>query len=73
MSSDVCSVKEKPAYTVREVSMLTGWSPQTVARVFEAEKGVIILSRPETTHKRKYRTITIPRAVYQRVIGKVTV
>lgn len=58
----------KPALTVNEAAALTGWSRQTVTRVFEREKGTIILERPETLHKRKFRTITIPRAVFERVL-----
>jgi AraC-like DNA-binding protein len=60
-------------YTVAEVAEVTGLSRQTVTRLFEREKGVIILKRPETMHKRKYRTIRIPRAVYERAIARLTV
>ena len=35
------------ALTVRQVAELTGLSPQTITRMFEKEKVVIILSRPE--------------------------
>lgn len=59
--------------TIAEVSALTGLSRQTVTRMFEKEKGVIVLSRPETMHKRSYRSIRIPRAVYERVIAGITV
>jgi predicted DNA-binding transcriptional regulator AlpA len=67
------SLLEKPALSVDEVSALTGLSRQTVTRMFEKEKGVLILARPESMHKRRYRTITIPRAVYERVIGRLAV
>lgn len=40
-------MKENAAYTVAEVAALTGFSRQTVTRMFEKEKGVIILERPE--------------------------
>ena len=63
----------KEAYTVAEVAGMTGLSRQTITRMFEHEKGVIILSRPERMHKRSYRTIRIPRAVYERVIAGLTV
>lgn len=53
----------KEVNTVAEVAALTGFSRQTVTRLFEHEKGVIILSRPETAHKRSYRRIRIPRRV----------
>jgi DNA-binding XRE family transcriptional regulator len=64
---------EKTIYTVAEVAALTGLSRQTVIRLFEKEKGVLILSRPESLHKRKYRSIRIPRAVYERVINRLAV
>jgi AraC-like DNA-binding protein len=64
---------EKQAYTVREVAALTGFSRQTVTRMFQRERGVLILGRPESMHKRPYRSIRIPRAVYERVIHAVTV
>jgi len=65
--------KTKHAYTVREVAALTGFSRQTVARMFEKEKGVLVVGRPETLHKRSYRSIRIPRAVYERVIRRLSV
>lgn len=58
---------DKPAYTVAEVAALSGFSRQTVTRLFEKEHGVLVLSRPESLHKRGYRSIRIPRAVYERV------
>jgi hypothetical protein len=64
---------DKLVYTVAEVAELTGLSVRTVTRVFEKEKGVIILARPETIHKRRYRSIRIPCAVYQRVLRKITI
>jgi AraC-like DNA-binding protein len=63
---------EKEAYTVAEVSQKIGLSRQTVTRLFEKERGVIILERPETLRKRGYRNIRIPHAVYQRVIGRLS-
>jgi AraC-like DNA-binding protein len=66
-------MKDKQAYTIAEVAELTGLSPQTITRMFENESGVIILERPETMHKRRHRSIRIPRPVYERVIRKITV
>jgi hypothetical protein len=66
-------MKEKAAYSLREVADMTGLSYQTVTRLFENKPGVIVLERPEKMHKRRYRTIRIPRAVYERVIGRITV
>ena len=64
------SVKD---YSVKEVAALTGLSERTIIRLFEHEPGVIILERPGQLHKRRYRTIRIPRAVYLRVLSKVSV
>jgi hypothetical protein len=63
----------KPAYTVAEVAALTGWSRQTVTRLFEHERGVLVLGRPESLHKRSYRSIRIPRVVYERMIHRLSV
>jgi hypothetical protein len=67
------NVLEKPALTVADVAALTGLSRQTVTALFEKERGVIILGRPEEMHKRRYRSLRIPRAVYERVIQRLTV
>jgi len=63
----------KGAYTVGEVAALTGFSRDTITRLFEGEPGVLVVARPETTHKRRYRSIRIPRDVYERVISGLTV
>jgi hypothetical protein len=64
---------DKPAYTVREVAALTGFSRQTVTRLFENEAGVLAIKRPEEMHKRSYRSIRIPRAVYERIVRRIAV
>jgi transcriptional regulator GlxA family with amidase domain len=64
---------DKQAYTVAEVAALTGFSRRLITRLFECETGVLILLRPETLHKRSYRSIRIPRPVYERVIEKLAV
>ena len=64
---------EKLVYTVAEVAAMMGLSRSTVTRLFEHEPGVIILNRSERMHKRRYRSIRIPRAVYERVVRKLTV
>lgn len=63
----------KPTYTVKEIAELTRLSRNTVTRLFENERGVIVLARPEKMHKRGYRSIRIPHAVFERVIGRLTV
>lgn len=62
----------KRALTMREIAELTGFSRQTVTRIFEDEPGVLVFERPETLHKRKHRTITVPRPVYERVRLRLT-
>jgi hypothetical protein len=58
-------------YTVPEVAKLTGYSPQTITRLFENESGVLILERKKPGGKRRhYRSIRIPRAVYERVLRR---
>lgn len=64
---------ENETYTVADVAAMTGLSRRTITRLFEREKGVIVLSRPEERHKRKYRSIRIPRHVYERVVNRLTV
>ena len=64
---------EKQAYMVKEVAGLMGLSRQTVTRLFEKEPGVLIVKRPETVRKGSYRSIRIPRAVYERVIRRISV
>ncbi len=55
--------------TVPQIADMTGRSRRTVIRWFEDESGVLnVLDNPETLHKRRYRTLRIPRAVYERVI-----
>ena len=65
-------VSEKPL-TIAEAAHLSGLSRRTVTRLFENERGVIILERPEKMHKRSYRSIRIPRHVFERVINRLTV
>jgi AraC-like DNA-binding protein len=64
---------EKLVYTVAEVAAMMGLSRSTVTRLFEHEPGVIILRRPERLHKRRYRSIRIPRAVYEGVLRRLTI
>lgn len=61
-----------PPYSVDEVAVLTGLHRDTIIRMFEREPGVLVIARPAKMNKRRYRTIRIPRAVFERVIRKVT-
>lgn len=59
--------------SVNDAAALSGFSRNTIIRMFSREKGVLILSRPEKMHKRKYRTIRIPRPVYERVMNQLKI
>lgn len=64
---------KKEAFTMEEVARMIGFSRNTVARIFENEPGLLVLERPEKMHgKRRYRSIRIPRIVYERVIRRLT-
>ena len=67
------SIDSAKPFTVAEVAELTGYSRQTVTRLFEREPGVLLINRPEKMHKRRYRSMRIPRTVYERVVRKVQV
>ena len=64
---------EHLVYSVKEVSALMGFSRRTIIRLFENEPGVLLVMRPETLRKRRYRSIRIPRAVYERVVFRLSV
>jgi AraC-like DNA-binding protein len=68
------SAEVRTPYSVAEVSALTGLSARSVTRLFENERGVIIYEVPNPNRKRAgYRTIRIPRHVYERVMRRHTV
>ena len=61
-------------YSIGEVSKLMNLSPHVVVKLFEREPGVIIYEPKNPRRKRAgYRTIRIPRHVYERVIRRWTV
>jgi DNA-binding LacI/PurR family transcriptional regulator len=64
---------QETPYTVKEVAELTGFSPQTVTKMFENEPGVIVYEEKRPRKLASYRTIRIPRHVYRRVMAKWTV
>lgn len=63
----------KAVYTLTEVAALMGFCANTVTRLFENEPGVILLKRPANLHKRSYRSIRIPRGVYERVLDQLRI
>jgi hypothetical protein len=66
-------MKEKEVYTLAEVAALTGFSRQSVTKMFERERGGLIVGRTASMHKRSYLSIRIPRNVYERVVNRLTV
>ena len=66
-------MNETAPYTVKEVAALTAFSERTVIKMFENEKGVIIYEVPRLRKRASYRTIRIPRHVYERVLRRLSV
>ncbi len=54
--------------TVPQIARMTGRSRRTIIRWFQYEPGVVVFDSPERMHKRRYRTLRIPRTVLERVI-----
>lgn len=65
------NANERPLSVVEAADRM-GVSRQTISRLFEHEKGVIVIGTPETKNKRQYRTIRIPVAVFDRVVRKLS-
>jgi hypothetical protein len=63
-------MQEDQYYTVVEAAQILKCSPDKATRIFEDETGVVDLGTPETMHKRRYRVLRIPVAVFNRVIAK---
>jgi hypothetical protein len=61
---------EEQFYTVAEAAKILKVSTDTAMRLFEEEPGVVDLGSPEGTHKRRYRILRIPHAVFNRVLHK---
>lgn len=66
-------MEKKAAYTVAEVAAMTGFSRQTVTRLFRNEPGVLLIGRARSDRKRRYQSLRIPQAVYTRVINRLAV
>jgi hypothetical protein len=61
---------EDQFYTVAEAAEILKVSADTATRLFADEPGVVDLGSPEKSHKRRYRVLRIPHAVFHRVIYK---
>jgi len=55
-------------FTSSEVAKILKISPDSVIRKFETRPGVIDLGRPETTHKRRYKILRIPREAVEKFV-----
>jgi transcriptional regulator GlxA family with amidase domain len=68
------SAEVETPYSVSEVCKLTGLSARIVTRLFEHERGVIVYESTNPQRKRKnYRSIRVPRHVYERVMRYLAV
>jgi Fic family protein len=65
------TMQEEQYYTVAEAATILKVSKDTATRLFEDESGVLDLGSPEKAHKRRYRVLRIPQAVFNRVIHKL--
>lgn len=63
---------ETVVYSVAEVARLLGLSRQKVTSLFEDEPGVLVFESKQPG-KRIYRSIRIPRHVYERVLRRCSV
>ena|ERR1017187_6182028 len=66
-------MEEQQFYTVAEAAKFLKVSRDTITRLFADEPGVVDLGSPERLHKRRYRVLRIPHAVFNRVIYKMRV
>ena len=66
-------VMQEQFYTVAEAAEILKVSTDTITRMFEDEPGVLDLGSPERLHKRRYRVLRIPHAVFNRVLHKMRI
>jgi hypothetical protein len=59
---------DEPPYTLKEAARLLQVSTNTVARLFDGEEGVLILSAPGARQKMR----RIPRPVFNRVLNRLS-
>lgn len=64
----------EPLFTINELVGMHRLSRQTVIRLYEKEFGIQVLqAAPEHRRKvgRRYRTIRVPKHVYERVVNRL--
>lgn len=59
---------EEQFYTVAEAAKILKVSRDTITKMFADQPGVLDLGSPERLHKRRYRVLRIPHAVFNRVL-----
>ena len=59
-------------FTPQELATTWGLSVDTIRELFTDEPGVLVINRPETRHKRRYRTFRVPESVAARVHNRLT-
>ena len=59
-------------FTPQELATTWGLSVDTIRELFTKEPGVLVINRPETKHKRRYRTFRVPESVAARVHNRLT-
>jgi transposase len=60
---------ENVLLSINEIMKMTGRSRRTIIRWFEREPGtIVVIDNPERMHKRRHRTLRIPRTLFQRVM-----
>jgi hypothetical protein len=59
-------------FTPQELATTWGLSVDTIREIFTGEPGVLVINRPETRHKRRYRTFRVPESVAARVHNRLS-
>jgi hypothetical protein len=59
-------------FSPTNVGNMLSLSVDTVWRLFENEKDVLVLERPEGLNKRRYRTMRISETALRRVIARLS-
>lgn len=66
-----CAATERH-YTIAEVAVLWSTSKDSVRRIFQDERGVLVFGDTGSPHKRRYQTLRIPQSVLERVHRRLT-
>jgi hypothetical protein len=59
-------------FTPTEVGALWHKDAKVIRGLFEREPGVLLIDRPETRNKRRYRSLSIPESVVRRVHARLS-